>query len=102
MNALEKLIQLDLITQRYDNLLIALPTLKKHQRRNKNGSVMNIPDPKQGDPWTSLENELHQWRREIDYQEDEETKKYCENRISRIKEQMRKRGYDPKDLSGQE
>ena len=52
--------QLDLITQRYDNVLLALPTLKKHQRRNKDGSIINMPDPEQGDRWTSLENELHQ------------------------------------------
>ena len=29
---------------------------------------MNITDPEQGDRWTSLENELHQWRRELDQQ----------------------------------
>ena len=93
--------QLDLITQRYDNVLLALPTLKKHQRRNKDGSIINIPDPDHGDRWTSLENELHQWIRELDQQDDKETKKYCESRIARIKDQIRKRGYDPEDLSGQ-
>ena len=101
-NALAKLTQLDLITQRYDNLLLALPTLKKHQRRNKEGSIINIPDPDQGDRWTSLENELHQWVRELVQQEDKETKKYCESRITRIKDLMRKRGYDPEKLTGQE
>ena len=94
--------QLDLITKRYDNVLLALPTLKKHQRRNKDGSIINFPDPEQGDRWTSLENELHQWIREIDLQEDKETKKYCESRITRIKDQMRKRGYVPEELSGEE
>ena len=93
--------QLDLITQRYDNVLLALPTLKKHQRRNKDGSIITIPDPDEGDRWTSLENELHQWIRELDQQADNETKKYCESRIIRIKNQMIKRGYDPEDLSGQ-
>ena len=93
--------QLDLITQRYDNVLLALPTLKKHQRRNKDGSIINIPSSEQGDRWTSLENELHQWTRELDQQNDEETKRYCENRIKRINDQMRKRGYDPENLSGQ-
>ena len=93
--------QLDLITQRYDNVLLTLPTLKKHQRRNKDGSIINIPDPDQGDRWTSLENELHQWIRELDQQDDKETKKYCENRIARIKDQIRKRGYDPQKLTGQ-
>ena len=97
---MEKLTQLDLITQRYDNVLLALPTLKKHQRRNKDGSIISIPDPEQGDRWTSLENELHQWIRELDQQEDEGTKKYCESRITRIKDQMRKRGYFPEELSG--
>ena len=92
--------QLDLITQRYDNVLLALPTLKKHQRRNKDGSIINIPDLEQGDRWTSLENELHQWIRELDQQKDKETKKYCESRIIRIKDQMRKRGYDPEAFSG--
>tara|TARA_B100000945_G_scaffold90436_1_gene70530 strand:- start:531 stop:860 length:330 start_codon:yes stop_codon:yes gene_type:complete len=58
-NALEKLTQLDLMTQRYDNVLLYLQTLKKHQRRNKYGSSINIPDPEQEDLWTSLENELH-------------------------------------------
>ena len=94
--------QIDLITKRYDNVLLALPTLKKHQRRNKDGSIINIPDPEQGDRWTSLENELHQWIRELDLQEDKETKKYCESRITRIKDQMRKRGYVPEELSGEE
>ena len=94
--------QLDLITQRYDNVLLALPTLKKHQRRNKEGSIINIPDPDQGDRWTSLENELHQWVRELVQQEDKETKKYCESRITRIKDLMRKRGYEPEKLTGQE
>ena len=94
--------QLDLITKRYDNVLLALPTLKKHQRRNKDGSIINIPDPEQGDRWTSLENELNQWIRELDLQEDIETKKYCESRITRIKDQMRKRGYVPEELSGEE
>ena len=94
--------QLDLITKRYDNVLLALPTLKKHQRRNKDGSIINIPDPEQGDRWTSLENELHQWIRELDLQEEKETKKYCESRITRIKDQMRKRGYVPEELSGEE
>ena len=94
--------QLDLITKRYDNVLLALPTLKKHQRRNTDGSIMNIPDPEQGDRWTSLENELHQWIRELDQQVDKETKKYCESRITRIKDQMRKRGYFPEELSGEE
>ena len=93
--------QLDLITNRYDNVLLALPTLKKHQRRNKDGSIINISDPEQGDRWTSLENELHQWIRELNQQKDKETKKYCESRIARIKDQIRKRGYDPEDLSGQ-
>ena len=63
---------------------------------------MNIPDPEQGDRWTSLENELHQGIRELDLQEDKETKKYCESRITRIKDQMRKRGYGPEELSGEE
>jgi len=98
---LEKLTQLDLITQRYDNLLLALPTLKKHQRRNKNGSIINIPDPEQGDRWTSLENELYQWIRELDQQEDEGTKKYCEGRITRIKDQIKKRGYELENLNCQ-
>ncbi len=93
--------QLDLITQRYDNVLLALPTLKKHQRRNKDGSILNISDPEEGDRWTSLENELHQWTRELDQQKDEESKRYCENRIKRINDQMRKRGYDFENLSGQ-
>ena len=93
--------QLDLITQRYDNVLLTLPTLKKHQRRNKDGSIINIPDPDQGDRWTSLENELHQWIRELDQQDDKENQKYCESRIARIKDQMRKRGYDPQKLTGQ-
>ena len=93
--------QLDLITQRYDNVLLALPTLKKHQRRNKDGSIIHIPDPEQGDSWTSLENELHQWIRELDQQEEKETKKYCQSWITRIKDQIRKRGYEPEDLSGQ-
>ena len=92
--------QLDLITQRYDNILIALPTLKKHQRRNKDGSIINTLDHDQGDRWTSLENELHQWIREFDLNEDEETKRYCESRITRIKDQMKKRGYDPENLRG--
>ena len=93
---------LDLITKRYDNALLALPTLKKHQRRNKDGSIINIPDPDQGDRWTSLENELYQWIRELDQQEDKETKKYCESRITRIKDQMKKRGYELEGLTGQE
>ena len=101
-NALEKLTQLDLITQRYDKLLLALPTLRKHQRRNKDGSIINIPDPEHGDRWSSLENELHQWIRELDLNEDEETKRYCESRITRIKDLMRKRGYDSEKLTGQE
>ena len=62
---------------------------------------MNIADPEQGDRWTSLENELHQWIRELDQQDDKETKKYCEYRIARIKDQIRKRGYDPQKLTGQ-
>ena len=62
---------------------------------------MNIPDPEQGDRWTSLENELHQWIRELDQQKDKGIKKYCEGRITRIKDQIRKRGYDPEDLLGQ-
>ena len=101
-NALEKLTQLDLITQRYDKLLLALPTLRKHQRRNKDGSIINIPDPEHGDRWSSLENELHQWIRELDLNEDKETKRYCESRITRIKDLMRKRGYDSEKLTGQE
>ena len=60
-----------------------------------------MPDPQQGDHWKSLENELHQWIRELDQQEDKENKRYCESRITRIKDQMRKRVYDPEDLSGQ-
>tara|TARA_Y100001968_G_scaffold1644_1_gene1383 strand:+ start:236 stop:526 length:291 start_codon:yes stop_codon:yes gene_type:complete len=95
------LTQLDLITQRYDNVLIALPTLKKHQRRNKDGSIINIPDHDQGDLWTSLENELHHWIRELDQQGDIDIKKYCESRITRIKDQIRKRGYDLKEFFGQ-
>ena len=82
-------------------MLLALPTLKKHQRRNKDGSIINMPDPEQGDRWTSLEIELHEWTRELDQQEDKETKRYCESRITRIKDQMRKRVYDPEHLSGQ-
>tara|TARA_Y100001968_G_scaffold79838_1_gene71060 strand:+ start:639 stop:974 length:336 start_codon:yes stop_codon:yes gene_type:complete len=92
---IEKLTKLDLITRRYDNVLLALPTLKKHQRRNKDGSIINTPDPEHGDKWTSLENELYQWRRELLQQECEETKNYCESRINRINDQMRRRGYDP-------
>ena len=62
---------------------------------------MNIADPEQGDRWTSLENELHQWIKELNQQKDKETKKYCESRITRIKDQIRKRGYDLEDLLGQ-
>ena len=62
---------------------------------------MNIADPEQGDRWTSLENELHQWISELNQQKDKETKKYCESRITRIKDQIRKRGYDLEDLFGQ-
>jgi len=62
---------------------------------------MNIADPEQGDRWTSLENELHQWIKELNQQKDKETKKYCESRITRIKDQIRKRGYDLEDLFGQ-
>ena len=47
MNGLKKSTQLDLITRRYDNVLRALPTLKKHQIRNKDGSIINISDPEQ-------------------------------------------------------
>jgi len=42
MNGLKKLTQLDLITRRYDNVLLALPTLKKHQRRNIKIEVLLI------------------------------------------------------------
>ena len=56
---MEKLTQLDLLTMRYDNLLLAPPMLKKHQRRNKDGGIINTLNPEQGDRWTSLENELH-------------------------------------------
>ena len=56
---MEKLTQLDLLTMRYENLLLALPKLKKHQRRNKDGGIINTLNPEQGDRWTSLENELH-------------------------------------------
>jgi hypothetical protein len=69
---------------------------------NKAGSIIHIPDLEQGDGLTSLENELHKWIRELDQQEDKETKKYCESRISRIKDKIRKRGYDPEKLIGQE
>ena len=62
---------------------------------------MNIADPEQGDRWTSLENELHQWIKELNQQKDKETKKYCESRITRITDQIRKRGYDLEDLFGQ-
>ena len=75
--------------------------LKKHQRRNYDGSIINIPDPEQGDRWTSLENELHQWTRELGQQNDEEIKTYCESRIKRINDQIRKRGYEPEKLSCQ-
>ena len=92
--------QLELITQRYDNILLALPTLKKHQRRNKDGTIVNIPDPEQGDNWTSLENELNQWEIELGREVNAETKKYCESRINRIKDQMSKRGYSPEKLYG--
>jgi len=34
--------------------------------------------------------------------DDKETKRYCESRITRIKDLMRKRGYDPEKLTGQE
>ena len=98
-NTLEKLTQLDSITMRYDNLLLALPTLKKHQRRDKDGSIVNIPDPDKGDRWTSLENELHHWIIKLGQQEDEGTKKYCESRIARIKDHMNKRGYEPGNLN---
>ena len=91
--------QLELITQRYDNVLLALPTLKKHQRRNKDGTIINIPDPEQGDNWTSLENELNQWEKELRREVNEETKNYCKSRINRIKDQMTKRGYAPEDLN---
>ena len=72
---MEKLTQLDLITVRDDNPLLSLPTLKRHQRRNKDGSIINIPDPDQGDRWTSLGNELHHWIIKLGQKEDEGTKK---------------------------
>ena len=59
-----------------------------------------MPDPEHGDRWTSLENELHQWISAFDQQKDKEIQKYCESRITRIKDQMRKRGYEPEALSG--
>tara|TARA_B100000965_G_C19520354_1_gene726218 strand:- start:364 stop:654 length:291 start_codon:yes stop_codon:yes gene_type:complete len=93
------LTQLDLITRRYDNVLLALPTLKKHQRRNKDGNIINKPDPEHGDNWTSLENELNQWERELSEEVDEEPRIFLETRIKRIKDQIRKRGYAPESLS---
>ena len=74
-----------MIPQRYDNVLLVLPTLKKHQRRNKDGSVIHIPDPEQGDRWTSLENELYQWTRELDQQEDKETKNIAKVELPGLK-----------------
>ena len=53
---MEKLTQLDLLTMRYDNILLSPSMLKKHQRRNKDGGIIN---PEKGDRWTSLGNELH-------------------------------------------
>ena len=96
---IEKLTLLDLITRRYDNVLLALPTLKKHQRRNKDGNIINKPDPEHGDNWTSLENELNQWERELSEEVDEEPRIFLETRIKRIKDQIRKRGYAPESLS---
>ena len=93
--------KLDLITRRYDNILLALPTLKKHQRRNKDGSIINTPDPEKGDNWTSLENELNQWQKELGKEEDEDTKKYCVIRIKRITDQIKRRGYNPESLISQ-
>tara|TARA_Y100001968_G_scaffold64746_1_gene55465 strand:- start:1380 stop:1565 length:186 start_codon:yes stop_codon:yes gene_type:complete len=47
--ALEKSTQPHFITMRYDNLLLAIPKLKKHQRRNIDGSIINITDHDQSD-----------------------------------------------------
>ena len=93
--------QLDLITRRYDNALLALPTLKKHQRRRYiDGIIINSSDPEPVDNWTSLGNELQHWTRALGKEEDEETKIYCGSRLNRIKNQIRKRVYEPEHLSG--
>ena len=73
--------------------------LRKHQRRNIDRGIINISDPDHGDRWSSLEIELHQWIRELDLNEDKETKRYCESRVTRIKDQMKNRGYEPENLS---
>ena len=55
--------------------------LKKHQRRNKDGTIINIFDYEQGDNWTRLENELNKRERELRKEDDKETRKYCEKLI---------------------
>ena len=60
--------------------------LKKNQRRNKDGTIINIFDYEQGDNWTRLENELNKRKRELRKEDDKETRKYSEKRIKRIKD----------------
>ena len=60
--------------------------LKKLQRRNKDGTIINSPVLDQGDNWTRLENELNKRERELRKEDDKETRKYCEKRIKRIKD----------------
>ena len=70
---------LDLSTQRYDNVLLAIQTLMKQQIRNKDGGIIITPNHEQGDSWTSLENELNQWRRELERTEVDEAKKFAKD-----------------------
>ena len=80
-------------------IALALPTLKKHQISNKDESIINTPEYKYEDRLRSLGNDLNQWQRELNLTKVNETKIFCEGRIIRIKDKMKKRGYDPENLS---
>ena len=84
----------NLVWERYSQLLVTLPALRKHQDNGEDGKVVESGD--KGHHFTSLEQEISQWSGPRNHSNcTERVRNFCDKQIKDIKDELKRRGYEP-------
>tara|TARA_Y100001968_G_C18873526_1_gene488344 strand:+ start:70 stop:381 length:312 start_codon:yes stop_codon:yes gene_type:complete len=90
----ETTIERNLLWERYNQLLITLPALRKHQEYCEDGKAIEAGD--KGHHFTSLKQEISQWSGPRNHENcSERVRGFCDKRIEEIKNELKRRGYEP-------
>ncbi len=85
---LDRDMQLNLLYDRWKQLIYTLPSKREHQSEND--------DPDLGHRFLSLEQEISQWGKWISHGGySEKATSFCQKRIDEIKDELKRRGYEP-------